>query len=274
MSETDRPEVTRVKTFYDSHPERDRLRHSTGKLEFERTKDIIARHLRGSADILDVGGGTGIYAFWLASLDHRVTLVDLSGVHVQIARELDAVACRKLAGTYQASALDLPFKASHFDAVLNMGPMYHLSPLERQKALSEIKRVLRPGGLMFSAYISRFASLLDGYNEGYIEDPLYLPMALSAVTEGRHNPQVDGKYFTLAYMHRPEEVGPELKAAGFRVLDLLAVEGPFWAHPKIDGYVDDIERFKELLATVRLLEREPSILGASAHFLAVSATPE
>jgi SAM-dependent methyltransferase len=273
MSDASLQDQHRVERYYDNHPELNRLSCSTGKLEFARSKEIISRYLREPLNILDAGGATGVYSFWLASLGHRVTLVDLSPVHVQAAMQLNDQAPSKLVAIVQGSVMNLSFPAGQFDFVLNMGPMYHLAPNDRIKALEGFRRLVKPGGLMFSTYISRFASLLDGYNEGYIEDPIYLPIALAAIREGRHNPPEGSKYFTIAYMHRPEDVGPELESAGFKLCELLAVEGPFWAHPRVDAYIADSTRFAELLRTVQLLEKEPSILGASAHFLAVSMAP-
>jgi ubiquinone/menaquinone biosynthesis C-methylase UbiE len=263
-------EISRVRSFYENCPETNRLGGSTGKLEFERSKEIISRFLRDPIEILDVGGGTGAYSFWLASLGHKVTLIDVSAVHVGIARETNQTHSAKLVDIIEGSALDLPFGEKRFDAILNMGPMYHLPPDARQTALSEMYRVLRPKGVMVSSYISRFASLIDGYNEGYVHDPAYLPFALGAISNGRHDPPADGKYFTLAYMHRPEEVEPEIEKAGFFLLGLYAVEGFFWAHPKIDSYIENEMEFRRLMEHIRLLEKEPSIMGSSAHFLAVS----
>ena len=262
-------ESARVAAYYNAHPETDRLRRSIGKLEFERTKEIISRHLRSPARILDVGGGTGAYSFWLASLGHQVTLVDVCSAHIEaVSKENERD--HRLAAVVEASAVELPFAEKRFDVVLNMGPMYHLSPELRGRALREARRVLQPKGLMITTYISRFASLMDGYNEGYVKDPVYLPMALGAALKGRHDPPGDGRHFTLAYMHRPEEVGPELEEGGFQVIELCAVEGFFWAHPRVEEYIADDGDLAELMKTVKLLEKEPSVMGASAHFLAVS----
>ena len=57
--------------------ERARLEQHAGQLEFYRTKEIIARHLpKKAAVILDLGGGPGRYATWLATLGHHLHLVD------------------------------------------------------------------------------------------------------------------------------------------------------------------------------------------------------
>jgi SAM-dependent methyltransferase len=264
-------EGSRISAYYDDHPETDRFQSPSGKLELERSKIIIGRHLGPAPrDILDAGGGTGTYSFWLAALGHRVTFLDLSDVHVRAAEQRSAAAAVRLAEIRQGTALALPWPDVGFDMVLNMGPMYHLPPDQRQKALAEMRRVLRPAGLLVSAYISRFAALMDGYDEGYISDPGYIALALGDIVGGRHDPPSHGRYFTEAYMHRPEEIPSELERAGFRVLDLCAVEGVFWTYPNLKQYTSDPDSFSRLLEHAALIEREPSMMGASAHLLSVA----
>jgi SAM-dependent methyltransferase len=220
---------SRIRTYYGRNPESDRFGSPHGRLEYERTKAILTRYLpRAPLDILDVGGGTGAYSFWLAAMGHRVGYVDLSDVHVAGVRARNAAAASKLLSISEGTALALPFPPRSFDVVLNMGPMYHLPGAERQVALGEMSRVLRSDGLLVGSYISRFAALMDGYKKDLIRDPAYAPLALGDLEHGRHDAPDDDRYFTLAYMHRPEEIAPELLRAGLRVLEVCAVEGLFW----------------------------------------------
>jgi 2-polyprenyl-3-methyl-5-hydroxy-6-metoxy-1,4-benzoquinol methylase len=56
-----------------------------------RTREIIERHLpAGRLRMLDVGGGTGVHARWLAELGHSVEVVDPMPRHVAAARALGA----------------------------------------------------------------------------------------------------------------------------------------------------------------------------------------
>ena len=145
-----------------------------------------------------------------------------------------------------------------------MGPMYHLPPgKERIEALREMHRVLCDAGLLFSA-------LLDGYKKRWISNPVYEALSLDDVKHGVHDSPDDDKYFTLAFMHRPEEVCDELCAGGFEMLDLIAVEGLLWTYPHLGGFVDDQEAFSHFLDHAELLEKESSVMGASAHFLAIA----
>jgi hypothetical protein len=133
-----------------------------------------------------------------------------------------------------------------------------------------MRRVLSDDGVLVSAYISRFAALMDGYKRRWISNPAYESLSVEDARHGVHDSPDDDKYFTLAFMHRPEEIAAELQTAGFEMLELLAVEGLFWTYPHLAEFVEDPESFARLLSHVELLEREPSIMGASAHFLSTA----
>ena len=68
--------------------ERERLGGGTSRIEFARTKELLQRFLPPPpAAVLDVGGGPGAYASWLADLGYRVHLIDPVPLHVQQAAE-------------------------------------------------------------------------------------------------------------------------------------------------------------------------------------------
>jgi ubiquinone/menaquinone biosynthesis C-methylase UbiE len=242
-----------------------------GRLEFERTTEILSRHLpQKGCVLLDVGGGPGEYAFWAAGLGHEVHLIDAHPGHVAQARERNSGAAEPLASAEVGDARDLAREDESVDFLLLLGPLYHLTaPGDRLLSLREARRVLRPGGTLVAAGISRFASALDGISRSFLADAEFSSIVDEDLRSGQHrNPANHPAYFTTAYFHRPEVLGRELTEAGFRHDATLAVEGPAW----LQGVqLDDLdraskERFMELL---RRLEAEPSMLGASAHLLAV-----
>ncbi len=125
MNATPRIEQEITAYYEGRRAERDRLREDTGWIEFERTCELIGRHLpEGSLRILDVGGAAGIYAEWLADNGHNVHLVDPVPAHVEQARE----AADRLDNSFTASlgdARELDAADDSFDAVLLLGPLYH-----------------------------------------------------------------------------------------------------------------------------------------------------
>jgi SAM-dependent methyltransferase len=174
--------------YYTHVPEESRLKAGSSQLEFERTKELIRRFLPlPPAQIVDVGGGSGPYAFWLASLGHSVRLVDATA-----------------------------------------------------RLLEEARRQ---------------------------NDASPQPLTSIAVGDARR------RYFVTAYFHRPEDLVQELVDAGYQDVRVFGVEGPCWLLPDFEARWNDLERRRDLLEVARLLEQETSVMGASAHLLAIGTKP-
>jgi hypothetical protein len=133
-------------------------------------------------------------------------------------------------------------------------------------------RVLAPDGVLYCAYISRFASLCDGYRSGYVRDCVYRELVKTDLASGRHSPPPDDRYFTEAYFHHPSEIRGELRVAGFGVLAVCAVEGPFWLFQDIGAYLSEGGARSALFDYLDRIGEEPSMLGARAHLLSISKT--
>ena len=151
-------------SYYEGIDEAGRLVRGAGPLEFARMRELIGRFLPAPPGVvLDVGGGPGRYACWLAELGYEVHLIDPVAKHVEQAREASgAQPEHPLAGATVGDARSLDFGDGSADVVLLMGPLYHLTERDdRLAALREACRVLRPGGVVISKAINRFASLLE-----------------------------------------------------------------------------------------------------------------
>jgi len=247
------PLAAEVAAYYARGGESRRLFEGHGRIELLRTQELILRHLpRGRAVVLDVGGGTGVYACWLAA---RQPEHPLASATVGDARRLEAAAARA-------------------DVVLLLGPLYHLIARgERVAALVEARRVLRPGGLVFAVGIARFASLFSGVVERLLDDPNAQAIVERDLVDGQHRNPTDRDYFTTSYFHLPHELEAEVRAAGFATLELVGVEGPGWLLPDLDARWRDPAERERLLWAARALEREPTLLGLSAHVLVVGRKP-
>ena len=88
--------------------------------------------------------------------------------------------------------------------------------------------------------------------------------------DGQHRNETNRPdYFTTAYFHRPEDLRAELEAAGFKDVGVFGVEGPGWMVSDFERRWADRDLRADIMNVARALESEPSILGASAHLLAV-----
>ena len=263
-----------VRYYEEIEHESDRLDKGTARLEGERTREILQQHLPAPpARILDAGGGPGAYAFWLAEQSYEVHLLDAVPRHIEQAKERDKDGILKSAAVGDARNLD--FETDSMDAVLLMGPLYHLPERpDRIAALEESLRVLKPEGVLICAVISRFASLLDGMKQGYLFNPEFAKIVLKDLNEGRHeNPDMDPRYFTTACFHRPEEFEVEITDAGFDLVKTIGLEGPAWLLGNFDELWADETKRDDLLTFLKLVETEPSLIGVSAHILTVAKAP-
>ena len=219
-----------------------------------------------------VGGAAGAYAFWLPERVYEVHLIDPSPLHVEQAEEASrAREGDRLASTRVGDARSLDFADSSAGALLLLGPLYHLTEgKDRRTALHEAWRVLRPGGWLFAAAISRYASLVDGLQGPVFDDEAFARIVDRDLTDGQHRNDTDNPlYFTTAFFHRPDELSAEVREAGFRLEGLHAVEG---LGAFIPGFADrwsDAKSRERLLELLRRVESEPALLGTSPHLLAV-----
>src|SRR5881397_1169079 len=220
-----------VLSYYAAFPEESRLGFGPFRLEFERTKEILARVLPGPPGrIVDVGGAAGAYSMWLAEQGYEVHLVDASPRLVEEARGRNPTSATPIASLSVADARRLPQQDGSAAAVLVMGPLYHLpSEADRVASLREAFRVLASGGIVVAAAISRYASALDGLARKLSLDPRFVKIRDRDLADGQHRNDTDNvDYFTTAYFHRPDDLRSELEAARFRDVTILGVEGPGW----------------------------------------------
>ncbi len=260
-----------IRGYYERGDERDRLFAGGERLELVRTRELVRRYIPPPpAAVLDVGGGPGAYAGWLAEAGYRVHLIDPIPLHVE---QATAAAAAQPAHPFTAAVGDarrLAAADASYDAVLLFGPLYHLTVrADRLAVLAESRRVLRPGGVALAVGISRFASLLDALRLGVLGDPLAAGIVARDLIDGQHrNPAPDRfpGWFTTAFFHHPSELAAEVEESGFALETLLGIEGPgAFVGP---GGNEPGQR-ESILEAARAVEQEPSLLGLSAHLLAV-----
>ncbi len=208
---------------HDAHNEWERL--DRRRTEFAVTLRALAEFLPAPpATILDVGGGPGRYAVALAARGYAVTLVDLASANIQRAADAAARANVTLQGIFAGNALDLGrFPAAGFDAILLLGPLYHLiDQQDRSTAVTEASRLLKPTGVLFAAYLTRYSALrvcAERHPQWLYEHPEYVERLLG---HGIHQ----GEWgFTTAYHAHADEIRPFMERHGFTSLELIGCEG-------------------------------------------------
>ncbi|MGL4911799.1 MAG: class I SAM-dependent methyltransferase [Romboutsia sp.] len=153
----------KIKDYYDDYDEDNRLiKDNSHSIEFITTTTYLDKYISKGDKVLEVGAATGRYSFYFAENGCEVTALELSEKHVDIMKN-------KLTNTsltmeaIQGNALDLSsFEDETYDSILCLGPIYHLTKEEdRIKCIKECLRVLKPGGFIAVAYISKFAHFAD-----------------------------------------------------------------------------------------------------------------
>lgn len=264
--------VNEVQRFYDEHVWEEWERLERHRTEFAVTLKSLEEHLPPPpARVLDVGGGPGRYAVELSRQGYEVVLLDLSERCLELAREKARAAGVELAGCKRGDARDLSrFADGSFDAVLLMGPLYHLlTEGERRRAIREARRVLADGGLLFASFITRYAPIrwAAKHEPSWIVDRrerLERLLSTGALPARPHG-------FTDAYFAHPAEIRPLMEGEGFRTLELIACEGV------VSMIEEGVNELKGDLweAWVELnwrLGKDPFVHGAAEHLLYVGRT--
>jgi ubiquinone/menaquinone biosynthesis C-methylase UbiE len=233
------PSGTHVEKFYDENAQREWERLDRHRTEFAVTLRALADYLpQPPASILDIGGGPGRYAIALTQQGYQVTLFDLSQGNLALARTKAAEAGVELAGYVHGNATRLSHIADEsFDVVLLMGPLYHLvAANDRQQAAREAGRVLKRDGLIFAAFITRYAPLrrMARTDPVYViehADELEIILAQGAL------PHRAGRNFTDAYFAHPAEIEPFMEKIGFEHRLSIACEGVV---SEIDAQINEL----------------------------------
>lgn len=261
-----------MREYYELGQEASRLTTSArGRLEFERTQEILLRALPPApATIADIGGGPGAYALWLAGLGYQVVHRDAMPLHVRQLAEAAGLAAGIDSRVGDARRLDLG--DASVDAVLLLGPLYHLEhEAERLLALREAGRVVRPGGPVFAAAISRWAVRQDAVlrERVYLKYPQVEPMLDELERTGLIPALFPGSF--TAVTHRPQQLVEEVRAAGLAVADLVCVEGAAFLLEDLDERMADAGAWRVVLDAARALERVPELMGNGPHLLVTAS---
>jgi SAM-dependent methyltransferase len=239
-------------------------------LELLRTRVLLERFLPDPpARVLDVGGASGVHASWLSGRGYHVHLIDPVPLHREQAQADGRFSVAP------GDARSLAEGDGSYDAVLLLGPLYHLTErTDRMRALAEARRVTRPGGIVAAAVISRYATTFDGFFRGYLDTPGFPAIMTEDLKTGQHrNPRPDPGLFTTAYFHDRAGIASEITDSGLHLQELLPIEGPLHWAPGIQDRLNDPGQRPLILDTLAAMEHDPAIIGVTLHLLAISQTP-
>jgi SAM-dependent methyltransferase len=260
-----------LQAYYARDEERDRLSAGVGRVEFLRTIEVASRSLPAApAVVADIGGGPGRYTDWLVDAGYSVIHRDVVAGHVEQVRSRHAQRVDTAVG--DARALDLPDDS--VDAVLLLGPLYHLDdPDDRDKALREARRVVRSGGVVYVAAISRWAARLHGIlvERVHLEYPAIVEMVDEMEATGEMRPIHDNSF--NGYAHTPDQLCNEVQRSGLQLESCVALEGISFALSDLDQRLDDPDERQLLLDTLRAHESVTELLGLGPHLLATARKP-
>lgn len=214
-----------VQRYYDGQVEQEweRLERPYRRLETVTTRHLIDRYFPRVGHIADIGAGPGRYAIELLQTGYEVTLVDISPKAVAFADQAAQAAGLSLKEAICGNACDLSMLPDGvFDGGLCMGPLYHIvDPDRRQRALSELRRVLKPGAPAIVAFLNPWGILRSGlyeFPDEYADLDLVRSLLRDWVQFGEQ------EAFTEAVFLTPPQAVSELEQAGFTVVSRAGAE--------------------------------------------------
>jgi len=214
-----------VKEYYDRSAETEwnRLNNSYTRVEYNSTIYLMEKYFPKCGNIIDIGSGPGRYSLELLKKGYRVSLLDISKNELDIAKRKIEEANLKAEDYFYKSAVELDFLPDEeFDAVLIMGPLYHLHSFEdRQKVLKGAYRILKNNGVALISYINTWGALRASVSE--------FPQSFEDIEHFDRYIEGDLKFsaeesFTVTYFTTPPQAIEEVKQAGFNVVSYAGAE--------------------------------------------------
>ena len=232
-------------------------RHRTdafGIIQEIRTKELLVNYLgKGYKTILDIGGATGVYSFYLAGLGYHVSLLDIVPKHIDYVKKENSKSENRLKNIYLGDARSVEI-SDKFDLIIIHGPLYHITDRdERISVLRRMKKLLTDNGRILGFAINRYAGYFYGVRSGKILDDDYKNAVLNEIDSGFRHIE-PGWYF-----HRPCELVSEFIDAGLEVTESKSVTSQIWMLPDIDKKIFNPPILEEILDLARRTENEIEI---------------
>ncbi len=268
----------KIKNYYKHFDEKNRLKNdNSGKLEFLLTMDILEKNLptltaEAEISILDLGGGAGAYSFPLAKKGYKVTLADLSETLLsQAKKQKEEDKVQNLVSCDQVNATDLCcYKDNSFDVVLLFGPLYHLTEKdEREKCISEVKRVLKTGGKVFASFISHLSgSIALVQRFCWNPDQVNIDTLEECFDSGKFK-NLSDKGFQEGYYPTSEEIENLFSSNGFEKQILRSIRGFGYEKEDVIYKFKNKDTFNKIIALINSTAENKSIVEMCGHAMYV-----
>lgn len=247
--------LSNIEKHYNKHPEDLRLLRRHGIVEFETTMHHLHRYLQPHHTILDVGAGTGRYTSALAAEGYKVKAVELVQRNIDVFLKRDPQA-----DVVRGDARHMPFiPTASADITLLLGPCYHLIGDEPKiEALSEARRVTKPGGLIFVAYLMNEYSMLSYC---FDEDRIESLLAKGVVDDNYHIQAAPDELYDYL---RLEDIDRLNKAAGLERVSIFSPDGAAdYMRTRLNRMSD--ETFARFIEYQKSISERPDLIGAGSH---------
>lgn len=257
--------LSNIEKHYNKHPEDLRLLRRHGIVEFETTMYHIRKALKDLGGfILDIGAGTGRYTSALMAEGYQVKAVEL------VKRNIDVFLKREpTADVVQGDARSMPFIPDNTaDITLLLGPLYHLfGDEEKLKALSEAKRVTRPGGYIFVAYLMNEYSILTYC---FDQDRIGQLLAKGVVDSDYHIRSLSDELYDYI---RLEDIDRLNQLAGLERVTIFSPDGAAdYMRTRLNRMSQ--ETFALFIDYQKHISERPDLIGAGSHTVDVLRVPE
>ena len=265
----------RVKNYYRNFDEKNRLLNSnSGRLEYEMTIDILDGALPEAGAILDLGGGAGAYAFPLAQKGYQVTLADISEDLIGQAREKkDAEGTKNIVSCDVVNATDLGiYKDGQFDAVLLLGPLYHLTEEEeRQSCIREVNRVLKPGGIVVAAFITYLSGSIGVFDRYFWHPNQVNSDNLRKVFDSGKFNNLQDVGFQEGYYATSDEIEKLFEDSGFGKLQIRSIRGIGYGKEDAVYSLEDKDRkmFETVISIINEIAEDKAVVEMCGHAIYV-----
>jgi ubiquinone/menaquinone biosynthesis C-methylase UbiE len=231
-------------------------------LEFHYTKKLLNEYIKSDSRVIEIGCATGYYGIHFADKCAEYVGVDISPENITLFNQKIQTAGIINVSASVGDATNLKNASSKsFDVVLCLGPMYHLTPEERELVFTECKRIAKDGAIIVFAYISP----MGAYLKGVLIWPEYYPN--EKANEYVLKRGVDDNKPDMLFYATPESIAETAKAHGLAVIKNVGTDFTF--NDKLINEMSE-EQFGAYMTLCDYMVESESCAGLANHGLLIS----